>query len=146
MLVQSLAANHVVRLASRELKDYLYLADERLPDPERRPVPYNAQVNLGEFMYSDLRTEEKDSVVRAIDSLQHNPHLDYLTFKRIQKAVADTLNRDEWGVHNLTNSLVSFGLVKVSGRRREVADGGYTYEFDTFALNQEHEDVRRALS
>ena len=146
VLVQSLAANHLIRLASRDLQDYLYLPDERLPEPERRPEPEMPHFKLGEYMYSDLKPDERGSVIRAIDALQRNPHLDYLTFKRIQKSVADSLGRDEWGVHNLTNSMVSFGVVKVSGRRRDTADGGYSYEFDTFTLDPEHEDVRRALA
>jgi len=143
VLVQSLAANGLVRLARRDLQDYLYLPDEKLPEPApKAQVPH---FNISAFMYSDLSPDEKRSVIRAVDALSKNPSLDFLTFKRIQKAVADALGRDEWGVHNLTNSMVSFGVIRASGRRREVAEGGYTYEFDTFELNDEHEDVRKAL-
>jgi uncharacterized LabA/DUF88 family protein len=144
VLVQSLAANGLVRLASRDLQDYLYLPDEKLPEPRARPeaVPH---FDIGSFMYSDLRTDERGSVIKAIDQLSHNRYLDFLTFKRIQKEVAEALGRDEWSVQNLTNSMVSFGVIRVSGRRREMAEGGYAYEFDTFELNDQHEDVRRAL-
>jgi uncharacterized LabA/DUF88 family protein len=145
VLVQSLAANNLIRKANRDLQDFLYLPDESLPvsKPAEPAVPH---FNFGEYMYSDLRPEQRASVIRAIDMLEKSPKLDFLTFKRIQSAVAGALNREEWGVHNLTNSMVAFGVVEVSGRRRDLAEGGYTYEFDTFALNREHEDVRAALN
>ncbi len=145
VLVRSLAANGLVRLAPRDLQEYLYLPDETLPEPERTAPSEPVRFNVGDYMYSDLRADQKAAVIKAIDALQRNPHLDYLTFKRIQKSMADALGRDEFGVHNLTNSLISFGVLKVAGKRRELADGGYPYEFDTFALDSDHEDVRRAL-
>jgi uncharacterized LabA/DUF88 family protein len=146
VLVQALAANKLVKIATRDLQDYLYLPDEAMPAPIPQQVSQPAHFNPGEYMYSDLTPAQKDGVIRAISALQRNPHLDYLTFKRIQKCVGETLGKDEWGVHNLTNSMVSFGVLRASGRRRATADGGYTYEFDTFELDPEHEDVRRALA
>ena len=144
VLVQSLAANNLVRVSNRDLQDFLYLPDEELPQPVVRSEPSTPHFKVGEFMYSDLRPEQRGSVIRAIDALEKNRYLDYLTFKRIQTSVGEALGRSEWDVHNLTNSMVSFGVVRVSGRRRATAESGYTYEFDTFALDRDNEDVKAA--
>jgi len=144
-IVQTLTAHNLVRLARIDLQDFVYLPDEALPEPTPLPEPAMPRMDLTQKIFADLSLEQRRSAIRAIHALQLNPHLDFLTFKRIQTAVAEALGQEEWDVHNLTNSMVSYDIIHVSGRRRSVAPEGYPYEFDTFALSDDNAEVRAAL-
>ncbi len=145
VLVQSLVANNLVRVTRIDLQDFVYLPDETLPEPSPNKEPTAIRLDLSQKIFTDLRQEERLAIIRAIHALKLSPHLDFLTFKRIQSAVAEALGQEEWDVHNLTNSMVSFNVIHVSGRRRATADAGYTYEFDTFALSEDNPEVKDAL-
>lgn len=140
-LIQALAAHKLIKTATRNLQECLYLPDELLPAPEPRPAAM-PRLDITASMYTDLGADERARVIRAVRALQDDASLDFLTFKRIQSAVASALTRDEYGVYNLTNSMIQFNVLKVEGRRRGYSETGSIYEFDTFALDEAHPDVR----
>jgi len=143
-LAQALQAHALLKLVNRNLQDLIYLPDEQIPaDDGDRDDEHS--FDFGRFVYQDLKGEQRDSVIAAIESLHRDSRLDYLTFKRVVQAVAAIAGRDEFSTYNLVNSMIAFGVLRREGRRSGRAQTGAVYEFETFDLDRAHPDVREAL-
>lgn len=137
-----------LQIVTHDFQDWIFLPGESTEmytfTQDAPPAPRS--YDLGSFTWMDLNANDKDRVIVALQDERMKPATDWLTFTKALAAVRTVVNRDEFSLKNLVNSMVQMQVLRQVGVRT-----GYDpetrkqFSYPTFDLEYESPDVRRAL-
>lgn len=148
LLAQALEAHGMIRLVPRDFVDWIFLPDEPADLIHAiAPISYEGpRYDYAGFVFSDLAPDKREQLIMAINNERLRPGTDWLTFKRIQAAAAQVVDRDEYALKNLVNNMVAVGVLRFDQPRQgRDPETGQVYEYKTLSLDMQNADVQRAL-
>ncbi len=148
LLAQALEAHGFIRLISRDFVDWIFMPDEPADlISATAPVSFEGpRYDYTGFVYTDLAPDKRDALIMAINNERLRPGTDWLTFKRVQGAAAQVVDRDEYALKNLVNNMIVVGVLRFDQPRQgRDPETGQVYEYKTISLDLQHNDVRQAL-